>query len=553
VRTSTAGVVVIGRSLRVPLRDLEHHALAVADGTAALTVLDERGPRETRVVIRTVNDLVAHLGAVEQQVDALARADLDDPVLKRPASGSLGRSVQAAVERLGAVMGEQAVLRERLVHDASHDPLTGLLNRGAALDAVRSALGRAERAGTTAAVLFVDLDGFKQVNDLHGHALGDEVLRQVVDRVRAVSRAGDTVARLGGDEFLIVAEPVEGISEAVHIGERVVDVLRRPFELGEVQVVIGASVGVALGSRAADVETVVADADLAVYEAKAAGKGVVEVYHPDLRRELTERTAVEADLRTSLLDGTLELHYQPVVDAAGGRVRAVEALLRWDRPGVGVVAPSDFIPVAETSALIVELGRWVLERAIAQVAEWRRDPAFGDLRVAVNVSARHLLTRTFVDDVRDALELAALHPSALIIELTETALLADLPTAGVHLAQLRQLGVGVALDDFGTGHTSFAHLRHLPIDTIKIDRSYIAALDDPAEEALTRLMADVAGVLGVDVVAEGVEHPDQLDAISHFGCGQAQGFHICPPLPAAGTRAWLVARGSARGAATTGQ
>ena len=537
--SSTVVVLLVVRALRRPLQRLEDQALHLLSGATLAEPLALDGPRELRTVTRAVNEFADNLAQIERQAEALARAALDDPSLDEPVTGTIGASLRAAFGRLGDAMGEQAAMRQRLAHDATHDPLTGLLNRAAALETASAALARASRSGTRAAVLFIDLDGFKQVNDLYGHGVGDAVLRLCVDRLRSASRAGDTVARLGGDEFLIVAEQLDDLSEAVALGERVVAAVGRPMVVDEVVISIGASVGVATGNRAEDVELIVADADLAVYQAKAAGKGQVEVYHPGMRNELSRRSALESDLRNALHDGSLELYFQPVTDADGRVVRSVEALLRWTRPGYGRVSPADFIPVAEASALINEIGRWVLRRAAVQLAEWRSDPALRQLRVAVNMSARHLLSRTFVHDVRLALEEADVPADRLIVEVTETALLTDLALAADHLRQLRAMGVGVALDDFGTGHTSFTQLKHLPIDSIKIDRSYIATLSDPAEEALTRIMTDIARVLGVEVVAEGVERDYQLDAIAEIGCGLAQGFLICPPLPPQEFANWL--------------
>ncbi|MCC6434515.1 MAG: diguanylate cyclase, partial [Acidimicrobiales bacterium] len=400
VLVTVGGVFLVGRGMRAPLQRLEAAAITMLSGATDHDPLPEAGPRELRVVARAVNEFATNLGHLERQADALARADLDDATLAAPVTGTLGRSLRVAFARLADAIGEQAAMQERLAHDATHDPLTGLLNRAAALDAVAGALGRAERSGARAAVLFIDLDGFKQVNDLYGHAVGDDVLQCAVERLRAVSRAGDTVARLGGDEFLIVAEHVEHVDEAVTLGERVVATIAQPMILGEIIVAIGASVGIATGNHHDDVELVVADADLAVYQAKAAGKGQVELYHPGLRTELTRRSALESDLRAALHDGSLELHYQPVADADGVAVRSVEALLRWNRAGYGRVPPAEFIPVAEASALINDIGRWVLRRAAQQLAVWSADPGLAPLRVAVNVSARHLLARTFVHDVR---------------------------------------------------------------------------------------------------------------------------------------------------------
>ena len=312
---------------------------------------------------------------------------------------------------------------------------------------------------------------------------------------------------------------------------------------------VGASVGVAIGNRAEAVDQVVADADLAVYQAKAAGKGQVEVYHAGLRHELSRRSALESDLWVALREDSLELYFQPVFEIDGGNLRFVEALLRWSRPGHGVVTPTQFLAVAEASALITEIRRWVLDRSAQQLARWQVDPALADFSMAVNVAAKHLVARSFVFDVRDALEKHGVAPGRLVIEVTEAALVADPAVAADHLDQLRRLGVQVALDDFGTGHSSFVQLRRLPIDIITIDRSYIIAGSGlgQTEWELTRVMIDLAKVLGAEVLAVGVEHQDQLDALAALGCQLVQGFLAGEPLPAGELGPWLGDRAGTAG------
>ncbi len=536
---TVAITIAVERSLRRPLQRLHHRAEQLLAGADETEALREVGPKEVRVVTRAFNEFATNLAHIEQQTDALARAELDHISLAQPVVGTIGASLRAAVSRLGESMQHEAAMRARLSHDANHDALTGLLNRAAALNAVRAALARAERTGSRAAVLLVDLDGFKQVNDLYGHPVGDEVLRAVVVRLEGLSRTGDTVARLGGDEFLIVAEQFSDLDEVIALGQRVVTSVAQPIRLGQLEITVGASVGVATGERLEDVDVVVADADLAVYRAKAAGKGQVEVFHAGLRQELSRRSAMEADLRHALEDGSLVLYFQPVADTDGKRVRSVEALLRWNRPGHGPVPTAEFLAVADTSVLIADVGRWVLDRVARQLAGWHDDPLLGTLAVSVNVPARHLMSRTFVHDVQDALARAGARATSLVVEVTETALLMDLSTAAEHLRQLRALGVGVALDGFGNGHSSFMQLRDLGFDSVKIDRSHITSLARDADIELTHTLAALARALGTAVVAEGVEDFEQLDRLVELGCDQIQGFLVCPPLPPAELGWWL--------------
>lgn len=535
------GTALAARSIRRPLAQLEDRAREALEGTMAVAPLRQSGPREIRTVIDATNQLIENLAVVERQAAALAAGDLDDEALGRQVSGPLGHALHETFSRLADSLQAQATLQRRLSHDATHDALTGIPNRAAAMDAVPAALHRAQRSGGQVALLFIDLDGFKQVNDLYGHSVGDEVLRRTVQRMQQVGRGGDLLARLGGDEFLLVAEPIGDIAEAVAIAERLIAVAAEPIDTDGYTVAIGASVGVSLGSRPEDLESLVANADLAVYQAKAAGKGRVEVYDQALRRELKERTAIESDLRSAIAGDELELHYQPVLDTTRGRVVSVEALLRWDRPGHGPMSPALFIPIVESSNLIIDLDRWVLGRAFRQWREWQADPVLGGLSVAVNVSARHLLANSFAATVRGLLADTAMDPTKVIIELTETALLADLAGASTALNELRQLGVQVAVDDFGTGHTSFAYLRNLPVDTVKIDRSYISNLDDPTstDARLAHAMTTMATMLGLRVVAEGIETATQLAALGPLGCHLAQGYLISRPLPAPAFASWI--------------
>ena len=436
------------------------------------------------------------------------------------------RQVQASTQQRDAY-------REDLEHQAAHDPLTGLPNRTYIRELLAALMARAARAGDEVALLFVDLDFFKRVNDQLGHAAGDEVLRTAADRMRGTLRNGDIVGRQGGDEFVVLIDPVPGPAELVEIAERLVEVISAPIMTGGGKASIGASVGIALARDGqTDPEQLLQDADLATYRAKGNGRGRVEMFDAALRAELEARAQLEAEIRHGLGAGEFELHYQPVMSVATGRLRSYEALIRWRHPERGLVPPNDFIPTAEESLLIREIGRWVLGTATRQLAAWtEQDRAgHGDVTMAVNISARHLASRSLVDEVRQSLRDSGLDASRLVLEITETVLL-DEPTADIHLRDLRALGVAVSLDDFGTGYTSIGQLQKLQVDTLKIDQSFLRS-EEPSSQALVQLMVTAAHAFNLDVVAEGVETKEQLDRLAVIGCELAQGYYLGRPKPA---------------------
>ncbi|GAB6897195.1 putative bifunctional diguanylate cyclase/phosphodiesterase [Kineosporia succinea] len=423
--------------------------------------------------------------------------------------------------------------REDLVHQAAHDPLTDLPNRAYLMELLAAQLQRARRSGSEVAVLFVDLDFFKRVNDQLGHAAGDEVLRTVTERMKGVLRAGDVIGRQGGDEFVVLIDPVPSPSDLMEIAERLVTTVSAPIMTSTGKAAVGASVGIALARDGQiDPEKLLQDADLAAYRAKSNGRGRAEIFDQALRTELEVRAKLEADIRAGLASDEFELHYQPVMSVADGNLRSYEALIRWRHPLRGMVPPNEFIPAAEESLLICEVGRWVLTHATRQLAEWTRmDPqGHGDVTVAVNISARHLASPSLVDEVRQALEESGLQPRRLVLEITETVLL-DEPTADTHLRALRDLGVTVSLDDFGTGYTSIGQLQKLQVDTLKIDQSFLRS-DDPATQSLVKLMITAAHAFNLDVVAEGVETQEQLDRLAAIGCELAQGYYLGRPKSA---------------------
>ncbi|SFC09321.1 diguanylate cyclase (GGDEF) domain-containing protein [Klenkia taihuensis] len=523
----------LGRTVTRSLAAVAGQAAQVSRGS--LVAVPVTGPREVRTVSGALDDAVASLRRIQDQAAAVARGDLDSPTLSQSLPGPLGEVVHDSVQQLVRSVQLRDRLQSELAHQAAHDPLTGLPNRAQALQLVDAALARGQRAGTMVGVLFVDLDGFKAVNDRAGHAAGDAVLRQVAARLAAGVRAGDTVCRLGGDEFVALVEPVDDVRALVALAERLVaavaeDVLVPHANGSEVAVHVGASIGVAFSQDGQLVgETLIAQADAAAYLAKARGKGRAELFDDELRTRMAARRDLDAQLREALAGGRLRLVYQPVVEVVSGEVAGWEALVRWDHDGRSV-PPAEFIPVAEDSDLICDLDAWVLREACTQLSAWRasRGDVDGGPTMSVNLSGRHLADPRVVDHVRHALEVAELPAGLLVLEVTETVLV-DSPVAMEHLARLRGLGVGIAIDDFGTGYTSIGQLGAMPVDTLKIDRSFVAS-EDPAQRSLVTLMIQTAHILGLGVVAEGVERVSQLDDLRDDRCDRAQGYLMDRPL-----------------------
>ena len=520
-----------GRAIIGPLRRMSGVADAMRRGSLDERVA-ERGPREMQSAARALNEAVAQLQLSEKQAVALASGDLDDPILETPAPGALGRSLREAVAHLASSLSEREDFRRRLAHAAAHDGLTGLPNRTSSLAHLDRALGRVSRTGESLAVLFLDLDGFRQVNDVHGHSAGDRVLVQVAQRLSEVVRQGDVVGRIGADEFIVVAEPVGDDDEAEALALRLLEAISAEIQLGGVGTVVGASVGIATSTGDSDPDALVREAGAAVGDAKRHGRGGIRFCDDTLRRDLASRGSVERGLALAIERDELVLHFQQLVDARYERPVSIEALVRWMQPDGTMVPPGEFIPVAEASDLIVTLDRWVLEHAATQLSEWTDDPDLGHLTLAVNISERHLGHPRLVDHVLDPLRAAGVDPGRLVVEVTESALLDDLASAATRLATLREHGVKVAIDDFGTGYTSLAHLRALPVDVLKVDQSFVWNLDRDDERSLVRMIIEVGHLFGLEVVAEGVEDNTQARELLRLGVDTLQGFHYSRPAPA---------------------
>ena len=422
---------------------------------------------------------------------------------------------------------------EQLRHMALHDVLTGLPNRRLLAETLESALARAQRHGHRLALLFLDLDRFKLVNDTLGHAAGDELLGEVARRLRAAVRQEDLIARLGGDEFTVVLEELQHPDNAAHLARKLIEAVARPMQLCGRELTPSTSVGIAIypddARSAADLSKA---ADAAMYRAKQRGRHTFEFYTPEITAESMERLAIENDLRRALARGELLLYFQPQVDLRSGRILGFEALLRWNHPERGLLLPDQFIPIAEECGLIHALGGWAIDAACAQARRWA-DAGLNPQRIAVNVSGSQLLHKHLVETVRAAMAEHRFTPGELDLELeiTESVLQSASRSAPV-LRQLRELGVRIAIDDFGTGYSSLGVLKHMPIDTLKIDRVFIRnAPDDGDAQAIAKAMIVMAHGLGLHVVAEGVETPAQCRFLLEQGCDEVQGHLYSPPLP----------------------
>jgi diguanylate cyclase (GGDEF)-like protein len=444
----------------------------------------------------------------------------------------LARSRDRALQMVREKTGE-------LEHLALHDPLTGLPNRIVALDRAEQMLARAQRTRQPVAALYVDVDGFKQVNDSLGHAAGDELLQALSARLASVVRGGDTAARLGGDEFVVLMDGATLDAGPELVAERLLELLREPYEISTSAraLSLSASVGIAVGIDR-DAEQLLREADIALYEAKGAGRDRYVLYRSGMETAIQDRLTLQMDLSEALDREQLFVVYQPILDLRSERPVAAEALLRWRHPSRGIVAPLDFVPIAEASGMICAIGAWVLREACRQARRWHL--AGHALEVTVNVSPRQLETDGLIDDVRGALGDSGLAPEALTLEITETALVRDPEGTARRLAALRELGVRVAIDDFGTGYSSLAHLRELPADALKIDRSFVRDVASSARaRSLLRMLVHLGHGLNIETIAEGIEDRVQLELLQRENCDQGQGYLFARPLEREAMDAYL--------------
>ena len=419
---------------------------------------------------------------------------------------------------------------EQLRHQAFHDALTGLANRALFTDRVQHALVIRAEEQPDLAVLFLDLDDFKAVNDSLGHVGGDTLLRAVGERFRLALSPSQTVARIGGDEFAILVEEGSGLPTAVDVAERVLAQLQEPFGLEEREVFVSASIGIAVS---ADAEELLRSANVAMYQAKSGGGGQYVVYAPRMDKDVEGRMELVAELRRACVAEEFVLHYQPAVELATGAIVGVEALIRWRHPRLGLLQPSAFIPLAEETGRIVDIGRWVLAEACRQAAAWRELPGAADLTMSVNVSTRQVRRVGLLEDVAQALDTSGLDPAALTLEITETVLAGARAEMVSLLGEIEELGVSLALDDFGTGYSSLSLLQDLPVQTLKIDRSFVGAIGTGMERiAFVRAIVDLAEALGLKVIGEGIETAAHVATLLRLGCRIGQGFYYAEPLEA---------------------
>ncbi len=532
VRHSSDAVMIVGRDGRIRyqtpsvVRVLGYLAVDL-DGAAFERVLH---PDAIDHVQSFLDQLVQGSSETVRTIDArLLRAD--DSVIHAEIVGVHlldNPDVNGIVLTIRDVTGRRT-LEDQLRHQAFHDALTGLSNRALFLDRVEHALARIRRSDSPIpAVAFIDLDDFKLVNDSLGHGAGDELLRAVADRLRGCLRSGDTPARLGGDEFAVLLEDAPDTRAVVEVAERILDALHSPIVVDGREVYARASIGIATRRGPTTTpEELLRNADLAMYTAKANGKGCIEMFEPAMHHRAVDRLAIRGELERAVERAEIAVAYQPIVRLDTGELVAFEALARWTHPERGAVSPTEFVPIAEDTGLIVPLGKLVLERACAQLGVWLSANPTARWQMSVNLSARQLLAPDLVTTVRTATEAAELEPSSLILELTESVLLADSERVLRRLHRLKDLGVQIAIDDFGTGYSSLSYLQRVPFDILKIDRAFVAALrhEDP-QTTLVRTIMDLGRTLGRTAIAEGIEEQVELDGLLALGCELGQGMHF---------------------------
>jgi diguanylate cyclase (GGDEF)-like protein/PAS domain S-box-containing protein len=499
-------------------------------------------------------DDLAWLEQVLQDVRCTPGADQSFELRVRHRDGSWRTLEMTVVNLLGdpSVAGivtnardvtERNALEDQLAHQAFHDPLTGLPNRALFMDRLTHGLARANRSADSLVVLYLDLDQFKVINDSLGHKSGDQLLVAVGQRLSACVRPGDTIARLGGDEFTILLDGAD-LAGAVRVAERILEWLSAPISLDARDVVVGASIGIAPKTSPEDrPDDLLRNADMAMYTAKHGGKDRYAIFDAAMQTRAWKRLELESDLRRAVERGEFRVHYQPIVRLATGEVVEVEALVRWEHPERGLVAPADFIPVAEETGLILPIGWWVLREACQQACAWH--VTFSDspaLVVSVNLSPRMFQHPTMVEDLAGILQETGLEPGCLKLEITEGIMMQNGASATETLIRMKSLGVKLAIDDFGTGYSSLAYLQYFPVDVLKIDRSFVSRLDQGMENrAIVRTIVGLAETLGLTVVGEGVETAEQLASLQELGCGIGQGYYFSKPIPADEASRWLAA------------
>jgi diguanylate cyclase (GGDEF)-like protein/PAS domain S-box-containing protein len=506
------------------------YAASTLIGRAALDLVH---PADAAEVTQQLQDLAAHPGKVITGRWRIQHRDgrwiqTDNTATNLLADENIRGLVLATRD-----VTERVSLETKLTHQAYHDPLTGLANRVLFQHRLEQALTRRDGDRGVLAVLFIDLDKFKDVNDRYGHGFGDAVLRAAAHRIRSVLRSSDTAARLGGDEFAVLLDDPTGQIHPPAMAERIAREFNASVRIEGRDVLIPVSVGVALASPGQPADEILRNADLAMYLAKSRGRGQAAAFEPALHQALIDRLELQADLRNAVANNELTLAYQPLHALDGHVLVGAEALMRWSHPTRGAIPPDIFIPIAEESGLIVSMGRWALHRACADASRWLSgDPASPPVRLSVNLSARQLRDPALFDDVIAALRLGRLEASRLVLELTESILLDHTQEALAMIHRLKTLGVRIAIDDFGTGYSSLSYLRRLPIDELKIDRSFVERMEmDAGTAAVTRAIIAMAAELGLETVAEGIQSLEAANQLQRFGCEIGQGFFFSAAMP----------------------
>ena len=485
---------------RPRLQSMLRQALDRPGASATLELRVPRGPDRVRVIEAVGTNLV-----------------------DEPAVGGCVLNIRDVTDR--------RTLEDQLKRLAFHDPLTLLANRALFRDRVEHALATGKRRQLRVAVIFVDLDNFKKINDSLGHGEGDRVLRNTANRLSKCTRTVDTVARLGGDEFAVLVEDASDEAQVEEVARRIVESLKEPFAFLDSSLRVAASVGIAFAEDGEGVEELMRNADVAMYQAKARGKSRYEVFRSEMQEEIRNRLRIEAELSRAIGRNELRVHYQPIVDLQSGYLLGVEALVRWQHPKRGLIAPAEFIGVAEESGQVIGLGRWVLHQACTEIRAWQdRMPRGKELRVAVNVSSQQLQSGDLLAEVKAALEASGLSAGSLVLEMTESVVMQDTEATFAKLSQLKRLGVRIAIDDFGTGYSSLSYLHRFPLDILKIDRSFVTRLGEERDGTeLARAIVTLGETLGLEVVAEGIEFEHQLQGLLDIGCVAGQGYYWAKP------------------------
>jgi diguanylate cyclase (GGDEF)-like protein/PAS domain S-box-containing protein len=533
IRHSTDAIFTVGTDCRIVFASPAAHTLLESDGKTLLgqSLLDSFDTDSRESLVRQLGNLADMPTGATVPLEAHLRTQSGQAkAVEGTACNLLGEaSIDGIVITLRDV-SVRAELEEQLTRRALHDDLTGLPNRALFADRLAHALdSTAREPDLQVAVLFVDLDDFKAVNDGMGHGAGDELIRGVAARIRTGIRPSDTVARLGGDEFAVLVDRVPSLDYANDVAQRVLELLSLPIDVAGVSLAVPASIGITLAHQHSDVESLLRDADIAMYTAKAKGKGRIAIFDETLRDVASQRLALKIDLPEALRLGQFRLDYQPIQSVTHQQIVGFEALIRWHHPSRGIVPPGEFIPAAEQSGLIIEIGRWVLEQACRQAVAWNATTE-QPLTMSVNVSAVQLHNPGFTDLLRNTLATTELPPQLLTIELTES-VLADQDRVVEILEQLHTIGVKIAIDDFGTGYSSLSYLQKFPVTAVKVDRSFVAQLTN-GDPGLVRGIVSLAEALGLTTVAEGVETAGQLEALTALDCDLSQGFYIGYPQTA---------------------